>query len=197
MNKIFWDIETGPAANAREFCKEPKDKRSKSIEDQLADAALSALTGRVLLIGCLVDNETTPRWFEGPEDYLLQNFWDFYHQTRSVSRDSRWVGFNTHDFDWPFVVQRSYINGVKPATILTDRGYLLDGLVDLRKLWQCGNRQITGSLDFIGRAMGFTGKTGDGAEFAGLYNNEATKQQAMDYALNDLLLTRKIAERML
>jgi hypothetical protein len=197
MKHIVFDIETGPAANAREFCKEPKDKRNKSIEDQLADAALSALTGRVLLVGCMNQDGSNPLWFEGPEDYLLRNFWDFYNSQKSIKGDVRWIGFNCASFDWPFLVRRSYINGVKPAKVFNERGYPAEGLIDLRTIWACGDRQAAGSLDMIGRAMGFAGKTGDGAQFAELYNDEATRQQAIDYCHADLVLTASIATRML
>jgi hypothetical protein len=197
MKHLVFDIETGQAANAREFCKEPKDKRNKSIEDQLADAALSALTGRVLLIGVMNQDGSDLRWFEGPEDYLLQNFWDFYAGPQRVTETVKWIGFNSTSFDWPFLVRRSYINGVKPGKVFNERGYPADGLIDLRAIWGCGDRQAAGSLDTIGRAMGFTGKTGDGAQFAALYNDEKTRQQALDYCHNDLLLTAAIATRIL
>jgi hypothetical protein len=197
MKHIVFDIETGPAANAREFCKEPKDKRNKSIEDQLADAALSALTGRVLLVGCMNHDGSDVRWFEGPEDYLLLNFWGFYGEMLHAKETVKWIGFNCASFDWPFLVRRSYINGVKPARVFTERGYLADNLIDLRTIWACGDRQAAGSLDMIGRAMGFDGKTGDGAQFAALYNDDATRQQAIDYCHADLILTASIATRIL
>jgi uncharacterized protein YprB with RNaseH-like and TPR domain len=197
MKHIVFDIETGPAPNAREFCKEPKDKRNKSIEDQLSDAALSALTGRVLLVGCMNQDGSDVRWFEGPEDYLLRNFWDFYNSMKSIKGDVRWIGFNCASFDWPFLVQRSYINGVKPAKVFNERGYLVDSLIDLRHIWGCGDKKAAGTLDLIGRAMGFAGKTGDGAQFAALYNATATRQQAIDYCHADLILTASIATRML
>ena len=109
----------------------------------------------------------------------------------------RWIGFNCASFDWPFLARRSYINGVKPGRVFNERGYLVDGLIDLRTVWGCGDKKAEGKLDEIGRAMGFDGKTGDGSQFAALYNNEATRQQAIDYCHADLVLTASIATRML
>ena len=193
--RITFDIETGPAPNAREFCREPKDKRSKSIEEQMEDAALDALTGMVLLVGVYDTSTNGVSWFEGPEDYLLRNFWDFYNGTRNNANNADWVGFNCGDFDWPFLIRRSFINGVKPGKVINERGYMLEGLTDLRKLWQCGNKQAPGSLDAICRAMRLGKKSGDGAKFAELYASDPSA--ARDYCANDIWLTVKLGNAML
>lgn len=203
---IIFDIETCPADNAVEFCVQPKDGRSKSIADQLEAAALSPITGKVLAIGVMLDGEIKlgastmkpePMLFHGENEMnLLDDFWEFYRDHHDPGDTHEWVGFNINSFDLPFLWKRSIINGIKPPTLFTERGYPMSHFVDLRQIWQCGDRQAHGSLDVIARLMGFEGKTGDGAQFATLYRSEETRQQALDYITNDLNLTKKIAKRM-
>jgi len=206
----YFDVETTAAPNAAEFIPDPKPpgsmkkadtiaewertEKPKLIEQALADAALSPLTGMVLAIGVLTDDETTI--FDAPEDFLLQAFWTYFtaHRNRGLEQ---WVGFNSSGFDWPFLVKRSWIVGVKPARIFDDRGYLPDSLIDLRKVWCCGDRQAHGSLDVLCRLMGLGSKTGSGADFGKLYLDMKTREQALEYLRNDLALTRKLGERIL
>lgn len=194
MSHIYFDIETGPAANAREFCVEPKDKRNKSIEDQLADAALSAITGRVLVVAVQVGN-TAPTFYEGDEKQLLSDFWRDYRAFRGQSNAPDWVGFNIADFDLPFLIRRSWVNAVKPPPCLNERGYMLPHFIDLRDVWGCGQHQPKGGLDVIARLMGLPGKTSDGAGFAELYAKD--REAALAYAAADLAATKAVAERLL
>jgi hypothetical protein len=192
---MIFDIETAAADNAREFCKEPKDKRSKSIEDQLEDAALSAITGKVLAIGALDGSE--PHLFHGEDEAaVLMDWWAFYRERHAPGNTDNWIGFNIVGFDLPFLWRRSIVNGIKPPMLFNDRGYALPHFVDLRVLWGCGDRYADGSLDVIARLCGLPGKTGGGAEFAKLYRADETRQQALDYLINDLLVTKQIAKRM-
>jgi hypothetical protein len=206
--RIYFDIETGPTDSAAEFC-EPVEAPStykdpvkiaeyvaKAKAAQLDKAALSPVTGRVLAIGVMTDDQFTPWFYEGPEDCLLRDFWKYYSSTIGTMKTAEWVGFNTHDFDWPFLVQRSWINKVVPSPIFQPNGrYLRDHLIDLRKVWQCGNRMAPGSLDTIARAMGLGGKNGHGSQFAQTYATDPKK--AKEYLANDLYLTKAVAERML
>ena len=205
MTNVIFDIETAPLPNALEFFEKPeapsnwKDplKIAEYIhnkqQEQLNEAALSALTGRVLVIGVLDPNGY--EFFEGAESDLLDEFWNYYDSLNNTKGQGRWIGFSSNDFDWPFIIQRSFINAIKTSVRIDHRGYLPRTLVDLRKLWQCGNKQSLGKLDSIAKAMGFGGKTGNGADFAKLY--ETDKTAALDYLRKDLELTDKIAVRLL
>lgn len=209
MNRVVFDIETTATPDCINFMEAPeapstyKDPAkiaeyvAKKRSDDIQKAPLKSTTGRILIIGCLEDDSDTPKWFEGPEDYLLTAFWQYFRSTRSTMQSVEWVGYNTTKFDWPFVVQRSFVNGVKPYAVFNERGYVRDGLIDLLQIWTCGDRQAFVSLDTLCRLMGLGGKNGDGAKFGELYLNEATRQQAMDYAANDLKLTQALARRML
>lgn len=78
-----------------------------------------------------------------------------------------------------------------------DGKWLSKTFVDLLDYWRLGNRQITNKLDTISRALGIGGKPDgiSGKDFAGLYLNPATKQQAIDYLLGDLDMTWNFACR--
>lgn len=193
----IWDCETGPSANARDFIEEPKSARSKSVADQLEDAALSAITGRVLVIGVLWSGKSTPNYYEGEEKDMLEAFWLEYTYSRNVTAPPPWVGFNTNGFDIPFIIRRSIVCGVKPAKLITERGYPMDHLIDLRQIWAAGERGpgVKGSLDVLARLCCIGSKTGNGGEFAALYADEPAK--ALAYLENDLRLTAALAERML
>lgn len=65
-------------------------------------------------------------------------------------------------------------------------------MVDLREVWQLGDRQARGSLDSIARHLGVGQKNSDGAAFAALWQSD--REKALAYLKNDLELTLKVAE---
>jgi hypothetical protein len=206
MSYIYMDIETGPAPNCLEHLETPeapanykdaakiaeyvKNARAK----QLADAALSPITGRVLVAGIQVGS-TKPTLYEGEEANLLVEFWRDYRALRAQKSPLDWVTFNGANFDWPFLVRRSWVYGIRPPPICNGRGYPLEHLIDLRQRWQLGDRQAQGGLGVICKLLGLGEKTGEGAEFAAIY--ESDRPKALAYLVNDLELLRRLAERIL
>ena len=67
-------------------------------------------------------------------------------------------------------------------------------MIDLREVWQMGDRQAHGSLDAIAKHLGVGAKTGNGKDFAALW--EKDRQTAIAYLENDLSITAAIANRM-
>ncbi|MFY8199595.1 MAG: ribonuclease H-like domain-containing protein, partial [Pirellula staleyi] len=167
--------------------------------DASSKAALSAATGRVVAIGCkrhskvsisAIDEETT-------EAQMLAQFWHLYEQLRKSDRNL--VGFNSNEFDVPFLAQRSVVLGVPvPKTLIKQGRYLDEMFVDLRKVWSFGAKPV-GSLDMVCRACGIPGKPEgvNGAMFADLYFNPDTRDEAIEYLENDLEMTFSLAERLL
>ena len=208
---IVVDVETGPSENASEFFGEfeapsnytdPKkiaayieNAKAKAIEK----AALSAITGRILVIGVLHPFQDEPMYFEGNEKDLLTAFWTHYRERGKGDQVAAlpWVGFNIKQFDMPFLTRRSWVHGVKVPPVFTDRGYLLPHFIDVRETWCCGDRQAEGSLDVIARLMGLPGKPGGmtGADFARVYAED--KPKALAYLKYDLTTTRTLAEKLL
>ena len=205
MQTIFYDIETEglPKAellkNAPEFkaagnLKDPL-KIAESIrqrqQDYLDEAALSATTGRVLCVGIVHDGSFSVIQNDN-EARLLADFWAFATDDEGLAR--RMVGFNTHGFDLPFLIRRSWKLDVQIPSGIRRGRYFNDNQIDLRVEWQLGDKQAHGSLDVVSRHLGIGQKTGDGAEFAALWRTDRAK--ALAYLENDVRLVEKAARKM-
>jgi len=214
---IYFDIETGPVANHEllhmlpEFdeaevklgnLKDPEKIQQKLDEARanhesnfIKKAALDPISGRVLAIG--VTNAATGEFsvlgaIGEQEVEILNQFWDL-----CVDHDGQELiicGFNTHQFVLPFLIRRSWKHSISiPAHIRRGR-YWSDKSIDIRERWTFGDRHASGSLDTIAKYFGFTGKTGNGADFADKW--EHYRDEAIDYIKADLDLTRLVALRM-
>lgn len=213
MQTIIYDIETGPlpeselAALVPPFdpaevktgnLKDPEKIAAKIAEAEAAHrrefferAALDPLTGRVLAVGLLYpDSGEFVVIGHDDEAATLREFWD---ATRGeMGRINQMVGFNSHLFDLPFLVRRSWKHRV-PVPMGIRRGrYWSEQCVDLRDAWQLGDRQARGSLDAVAKHLGVGAKTGEGKAFAELW--ASNRDQAVAYLRNDVQLTAKIAE---
>lgn len=220
MHTICFDIETGPlpetelAAMVPAFdpvevktgnLKDPDKVAAKIAEAEvnhrrefIERAALDPLTGRVLAIGLL-------NWDTGEfrviahedEAAMLREFWEVCRG--EMGRLNEMIGFNSRAFDLPFLIRRSFKHRV-PVPFGIRRGrYWGDEMVDLREVWQLGDRQARGSLDSIARHLGVGQKNGcephgpaNGAAFAAVWQSD--REKALAYLKNDLELTLKVAE---
>jgi uncharacterized protein YprB with RNaseH-like and TPR domain len=213
MNTIIFDIETGSlpeselAALLPPF--EPAEVKTGNIKDpdkiaaKLAEAeanhrrdffdraALDPLTGRVVAVGLLYpDSGEFHVIGHDDESATLREFWDVCRGQQG--RINQMVGFNTHLFDLPFLIRRSWKHRV-PVPFGIRRGrYWSDEMVDLRDGWQLGDRMAKGSLDVIAKHLGVGAKNGDGKAFAELWASD--RAQAVAYLRNDVQLTAKVAE---
>lgn len=171
-------------------------------QEHKSKAALSAMTGRVVAIGFTdVNGNAFANFIDGPyssELELICWFWDFYESCRDQRIDM--AGFNSDDFDLPFLCQRSIILGVKPpSTVIQNKRYLDSCFVDLRKLWGFGKHNPSGSLDAICRACGIGKKSEgiNGSQFSELYFDLETRAVALAYLTNDLEMTFALAQRLI
>jgi hypothetical protein len=203
MTYIF-DIETGPRPREQiaELCpvfeapatyKDP-EKIAAAIQAKEAawyqDAALSAITGRVLAIGYL---EATTGFIgihaSGDEATDITAFWRMIAPTGYIQAEL--VGFNSNSFDLPFLVRRSWALGITPPGELLTGRWLPSQCRDVLDVWRVGDRTERISLDRLARYLGLPGKTGSGADFAGLWAMDPTA--ALDYLAHDLRLTHAVA----
>jgi hypothetical protein len=224
MNTLVFDIETGglPEEELKKLYREKSldefsadcDKRWKpetitakyeeykvsGWKEFVDRAALSPLTGRVLAIG-IQKCEKVVVIGDGAETEpeILSIFWDVYKKYHA--NQGRIVGFNSNGFDVPFLTRRSWWHGVEvPESILdANRRYLSKTFVDLMAYWGVGNREFVGLgnlCQWFGLGQKPEGVTG--AHFASLWlsGDPASRQAALEYLKNDLLLTWKLAERM-
>ena len=160
-------------------------------------AALSAITGQVLAIGVLGKQVAILSREDRTEEEMLVAFWKTYSDFRK-NGERKMVGFNLRGFDIPFLFQRSIILEVDvPEGVFEKDRYLGSGFIDLRDRWNaCGNQE--GSLNDICRACGIGAKPDDvhGKDFHRFFWNPETRQQAINYLINDLQMTRAFAIRM-
>jgi|ERR1041384_445096 hypothetical protein len=210
MKTIYFDIETGPlpeselAALVPPF--DPAEVKTGNIKDpdkiaaKLAEAeanhrrdfferaALDSITGRVVAIG-LLDDGGFRILHDEHEAAVLREFWNSCRG--EMGRIHEMVGFNTHLFDLPFLVRRSWKHRVSVPRGIRRGRYWSEEMVDLRDAWQLGDRMARGSLDAIAKHLGVGAKNGSGADFAALWQSDRAK--AVEYLRNDLELTARVA----
>ena len=124
MKYVAFDIETGPLPEDELQALKPEFQAAKNLRDPAKieadiaakiqawhdDAALSAITGRVVAIAYSRDDEAGPDQvpildIDPDEVGLIKRFWDHYED-----RDWAhcWAGFNIYSFDLPFLIRRSW-----------------------------------------------------------------------------------------
>jgi hypothetical protein len=212
MQRIIFDIETGPLPDAELLdllppfdeaevkcgnLKDPdkiadkiREAKNAHFKNFVENAALDPLTGQVLAIGMVIDGVT--RILAYPEPETLECFWS--EARGDMERVNPLVGFNIFQFDLPFLIKRSWKYGIQVPRNIRRGRYWGEGMVDLREVWQLGDRQARGSLDAICRHLGLGKKTGSGKDFARLFAED--RYAALEYLRNDLRLTAKLAERL-
>ncbi len=198
-----FDIETGPLPDeelarvkptfeAPSNYKDPEKIRAH-IEQAEArwkeQAALDAVTGRVLCIGTRLKGKTWILEDNDSEDVLIDTFWQMW---RDHSKALMYVGFCCKRFDLPFLIRRSWALGVSVPSDVRDGRYWSDRVIDLAEIWQMGNPGDTISLSNLCKFLGIGEKTLDGKEFFKLWTEN--REQALAYVEHDLDLTERLAQ---
>lgn len=220
---IVFDIETGglPEEKLRRFYKEKTaeefaascDKRWKpeTVAEKFAEyqksgfaefadrAALSPVTGQVLVIGVLAPAKNKYLLLEGDEHSVLTAWWQQF--AKMVDQNREMIGHNIYGFDLPFLVKRSRILKIDvPGAVYQVSGRYVNWhklFIDTRLAWQMGDFQCESSLDHVSRAFECGEKPDDcsGADFARLYNGTPEeREKAKQYLLNDLKMTAGVAD---
>ena len=155
-------------------------------------AALSAMTGQVAIIGLLNSVGGFTSYIAHTPDQepdILRAFWvNFGH--------GHLMGWNIKGFDLPFLIQRCWILGINvPSGVFNNRYISADFATDLLERWTCFQPRLqTGStLDAVSKACGLGGKESTGADFARVWAEDKTK--ALDYCFLDCELTLNLAKR--
>lgn len=193
--KVKAKIEEARTKHTQEIA----DWQKNSDEDQkefMSKAALSPVTGQVLAIGLFVP-ECGGRVMgdQMTEEVLLDDFWRYFERCRLTG--TKLIGFNSHRFDLPFLIRRSWALGVRvPSGLLVQGRFWANCFIDLMQVWSCGAYGDSIKLDTLAQHLGCTRKNGDGAMFAALWRDPKTKEQAKQYLLNDVKMTYEVAVRM-
>lgn len=167
--------------------------RTEYVAKIVSKAALNALTGRVVAIGIKTADEE--KILSGDEPDILRGFWELFGTAACP-----FVGWNIGGFDVPFMVRRSWVNGVLVPNIFNGR-YLDKRFIDLMEVFGCGEYGYKAKLGDVADFFGVQGKyDGDctGEEFAEkfLSGDPAKKAQAEEYLKCDLRAAWAIAERL-
>jgi DNA polymerase elongation subunit (family B) len=213
MRYIAFDIETGPRPESEiaplmpEFTAPGNIKDPAKIEAAIAakkqawidNAALDPLSGRILMVGTQADDgHYTPYpYTEQQTEWqivsdVLRTLGDY-----AASAHARIIGFNTRQFDIPFLFRRAWILGVNVPVVL--REFLTrrnnDQVVDLQDIWLAGAYDRSGqSLKQIALACDLPPKLGDGAAFPSLWASD--RKAAIEYNKRDLEITVALAKKL-
>ena len=206
-NLFTFDIETAPLDDDALRAMEPEfsapanykdpDKIAAYIAEARAawkeKAALSPLTGRVIMFAYLRSGYSPAveiiggdgkDWSESAECALLHMAWA--RLEKAAGEGALLGGWNTHRFDVPFLLRRSWALGVTAPRVAMMRrlGFpWVDGMLEF-------TRHAPGeyvSLETASRYFGTGRKNGDGAMVGKLLRENP--EQAVAYALNDVVLT--------
>lgn len=171
----------------------------------LGRAALSPVTGRVLLIGTLAVDDK-PAFFDyDDEAEMLADFWE---ATANVLADRiPLIGHNSNIFDLPFLIRRSWMLGVPVPREVRQGRHWNPLFRDTMEFWNCGARDYV-KLNALGDIFGVGQKTEgvSGGDFAKLWwgempfetwgTPEDQRRKAYEYNAQDLRLTAAIAAKM-
>jgi predicted PolB exonuclease-like 3'-5' exonuclease len=186
MKRLVIDIETvgTPWEEHDPYVREYliKGMNDAEAEEEKRRGALSPFTGRIVAIGVInaddgrscvlyeipgqetleTRKEGNRTFISGSEKLILEKFWDF------LGRDDRFISFNGRQFDGPFLMIRSAINGVVPKRDLVGYRYSFHPNCDLRDALNfCGtvnSRQMRFNLDLACRAFGVTSSKSEGMD---------------------------------
>jgi hypothetical protein len=170
-----------------------KAAREAHTAKHIDRAALSAVTGRVLMIAVLKDGVGKALYEESDnEAWILGAWWNA--ATANQRAGHRFIGFNIFHFDLPFLIRRSWKLGVDVPSWVRSGRYWSESFVDLLDNYQMGNRQEFISLDAFDRYLGGAGKTDTGAGFWERWQKD--REVAIAYAMNDVAIVERIARRL-
>ena len=153
--------------------------------DDGRSCALYEVPGQTELITRKEGNRT---FISGSEKQILEKFWDF------LGRDDRFITFNGRQFDGPFLMIRSAVNGIVPKRDLVGYRYSFHPNCDLREVlnfWGTLGRQSKFNLDFACKAFGIiSSKTDsmDGRAVETFYRAGRHEEIAV-YCLDDVRAT--------
>lgn len=186
MKKLVIDIETVGIpweehdAYVREYL--IKGMNEAEAEEEKRRGALSPFTGRIVAIG-IVNAETgrscalyeVPGQTEvitrrdgnrtlisGTERQILEKFWEY------LGKEDRFVSFNGRQFDGPFLMIRSAIQGLSPKRDLVGNRYRFHPNCDLREVLNFNGtinpRQMRFNLDLACKAFGIISSKTEGMD---------------------------------
>ena len=186
MKKLVIDIETVGIpweehdAYVREYL--IKGMNEAEAEEEKRRGALSPFTGRIVAIGIvnaesgrscalyevpgqielITRREGNRTLISGTERQILETFWEY------LGKEDRFISFNGRQFDGPFLMIRSAIQGLSPKRDLVGNRYRFHPNCDLREVLNFNGtinpRQMRFNLDLACKAFGIISSKTEGMD---------------------------------
>ncbi|HEX2122525.1 MAG TPA: ribonuclease H-like domain-containing protein [Thermoanaerobaculia bacterium] len=219
MKKLVIDIET-VGLPWEEHDPYVREYLIKGLSDGEAEEArraggLSPFRGKIVAIGVIrlddgrscalyeVPGQTEVRtervgmrtYISGSEKQILEKFWEFFDS------DSRFISFNGRQFDGPFLMIRSAINGIIPKRDLVGYRYGFHPNCDLREALNffgtVNARQFKFNLDLACKAFGVETSKSEGVDGRSVetWYRAGRHRELADYCLEDVRATAELYEK--
>ncbi len=155
---------------------------------------LDPLTARVAAIGYYEPGRNIYLiCYDQNEAEMLRQFWQVFLSLHAAG--VKFIGFNVHGFDLPFLIRRSWHHGVAvPRVLLSGGKYWCDTILDLMTAWKCGGYKDFISLDMLSKFLKVGQKNGNGELFCVLWDKD--REAAISYLKNDVRLCADCAAKM-
>jgi len=219
MKKLVIDIETvgTPWEELDPYVREYmiKGLSEGDAEEARRAGGLSPFRGKIVAIGVIrLDDRRSCALYEmpgqtelrtermgartyisGTEKQILEKFWEFFDS------DSRFISFNGRQFDGPFLMIRSAINGVVPKRDLVGYRYGFHPNCDLREALNffgtVNSRQFKFNLDLACKAFGVETSKREGVDGRSVetWYRAGRHREIADYCLDDVRATAELYEK--
>jgi len=216
MKRLVIDIETvgAPWEELDPYVREYliKGMSEGEAEEAKRSGGLSPFRGRIVAIGVInpdsgrscalyeipgqgelmTRREGLRTFISGSEKQILEKFWEL------LGKDDRFISFNGRQFDGPFLMIRSAINGVIPKRDLVGYRYRYHPNCDLRDvLTFCGTvntRQFKFNLDLACKAFGIATSKSDGMDGRAVESMYRARryEEIATYCLEDVRATSEL-----
>ena len=220
MKKLVIDIETVgfPWEDLDPYVREYmiKGLSEGDAEEARRAGGLSPFRGKIVAIGVInigdgrscalyempgqtelrVERNSNGRtYISGTEKQILEKFWEFFDS------DSRFISFNGRQFDGPFLMIRSAINGIVPKRDLVGYRYGFHPNCDLREALNffgtVNARQFKFNLDLACKAFGVETSKGEGLDGRSVetWYRAGRHREIADYCLDDVRATAELYDK--
>lgn len=220
MKKLVIDIETVgvPWEELDSYVREYliKGLSDGDAEETRRAGGLSPFRGKVIAIGVIniedgrscalyevpgqsevtVEKAGLRTYISGTEKQILQKFWDFFEG------DARFITFNGRQFDGPFLMIRSAVNGLVPKRDLVGYRYGFHPNCDLREALNffgtTNSRQFKFNLDLACKLFGVETSKGEGLDGRSVetWYRAGRHREIADYCLDDVRATAELYEKL-
>jgi 3'-5' exonuclease len=219
MKKLVIDIETVgiPWEELDPYVREYliKGLNDGDAEETRRAGGLSPFRGRIIAIGVIniedgrscamyevpgqaqlaIEKSGQRTYMSGSEKQILEKFWEFF------DTDSRFITFNGRQFDGPFLMIRSAINGIVPKRDLVGYRYGYHPNCDLREVLNffgtTNARQFKFNLDLACKVFGVETSKGEGLDGRSVetWYRAGRHREIADYCLDDVRATCELYEK--